>query len=207
MTAAWDREPDVVIGTCKHGTTLAIGSPCSQCAEESNAAVVAPMQQWAPYPTILDWLVQRTRYRTGWRFKLVPALHRDDDHGRGTAGGLTLDIITATANAYRPAACERCQSVVTDYHVHHYFIVPAATYNQQSWTRWLFNRIVDVETHEAMEFFALEVDVATEQPASAGTVLQRPYGPTHGPGDDPYTVKELATPTQQRTSFRGTVKG
>lgn len=31
--------------------------------------------------------------------------------------------------------------------------VPAAAYNEQSWTRWLLEQILLVEKHEAMEFF------------------------------------------------------
>lgn len=69
---------------------------------------------------------------------------------------------------------------------------PPATYDQRSWRRWLFDRILDVEKHEAMEFFQV-----------AG---RRPYAPSHGPGNDPYMIREVGTDTDQRTSFRGDLK-
>lgn len=138
------------------------------------------MRQEAPYPVELEDLVARLSYRPGWRFTLVDT-ERDpaDTHG-AAAGGLTFIVTTNTINAYRPE-----RKVM----VNHYFIVPAATFNRASWQRWLFDCCSRVELHECMEFFTVD-----------GV---KPFAPTHGPGDDPYVVHELASDTQRRTSFRG----
>jgi hypothetical protein len=76
--------------------------------------------------------------------------------------------------------------------VYFYFPVPAATYDESSWRRWLFERILDVERHEAMEHFQIGD--------------KRPYAPIHAPGHDPYIVHEVTTNELRRTSFRGVVK-
>jgi hypothetical protein len=34
---------------------------------------------------------------------------------------------------------------------------------------------------------------------------ERPYSPSHGPGNDPYFVREIGTELDQKTSFRGQV--
>jgi hypothetical protein len=140
------------------------------------------MKQEAPDPTDLFELVEACRYRSGWTVRLED-LQRDEDHGRGVAGGLTLIITTATTDSYHPERHIR---------VAHYFIVPAATYDRRSWRRWLFERFRDVESHECAEFF----QVGDE----------RPYAPSHGPGNDPYLIREVGTDIDQRTSFRGEIK-
>jgi hypothetical protein len=33
--------------------------------------------------------------------------------------------------------------------------------------------------------------------------VTRPYAPSHGPGNDPYMVREVGTTIDQRTSYRG----
>lgn len=149
------------------------------------------MRQTAPDPELLFDLVSKLTYRPGWTFD-IEDLERDQDHGRGVAGGLTLIITTRTSNSYHPSICESCRSVVTDYRVHHYFIVPAATYDQRSWQRWLLDQVIRVESHEACEFFEVDGD--------------RPYAPHHGPGNDPYIIFEQGSSTDARTSFRGDVK-
>jgi len=149
------------------------------------------MNQTAPYPAILADLVSNLHYREGWLFRLAD-LERDQDHGRGKAGGLTLIVTTLTTNSYHPED--------TDYRVNHYFIVPAATYDERAWTRWLFDKVVDVETHEAAEFFRLVVD-----PGEDMATYERPMAPIHAPGANPYTIVEYATHEERRTSYRGKV--
>ena len=139
------------------------------------------MHQEAPFPEALRYLVERTRYKEGWRFTLT-----DLDRGQGSKG-LTLVILRTGPDSYHP---ERTLPV------NHYFIVPAASYNYRSWQRWLFDRIRDVESHEAAEFFQV-----CDSPGSEHAV--RPYAPLHGPGNDPYLVAELARDEDRRTSFRG----
>ncbi|HEY2641671.1 MAG TPA: hypothetical protein VGI66_17515 [Streptosporangiaceae bacterium] len=137
--------------------------------------------QEAPYPDALAYLVERTRYKEHWQFGLGYL-----DRGQGSTG-LTLTIRRYGPDAYHP---DRIMPV------HHYFIVPAASYNMRSWQRWLFDRIRDVESHEAAEFFQI-----CDSPGSEHAV--RPYAPLHGPGNDPYLVAEMASDEDRRTSFRG----
>lgn len=136
------------------------------------------MRQVAPDPTILHDLVAKVSYRPGWRFIL-----KDMDRGQGSEG-LTLDIITCGYNSYHP---ERGET----YRVHHYMPVPPAAFDERSWRRWLFEQILLVERHEAMEFFQIDGE--------------RPYAPHHGPGNDPYIVFDHGTDLDVRTRFTGEV--
>lgn len=148
------------------------------------------MTQYAPYPEVLASVVQQVKYRPGWSFWLYDVVRdRDratdpDDHNEpnALAGGLTLVIQTLGYNSYKPSDGE-------SYRVNHYFIVPAATYDQRAWTRWLFDQIVLVETHEAMEFFKVD--------------QRRPYAPNHGPGRNPYSILERGTEEDATTMFDG----
>jgi hypothetical protein len=148
------------------------------------------MHQTAPYPAALADLVERLRYRRdlGWLVWLDDDLQRDKP-GRhaGESRGMTLVVQRCGRDSYHP---ERQIAV------NHYFAVPPATYNAQSWTRWLFERLADVDDHERMEDFAFESPDPGELPT-------RPYAPNHGPGWDPYLVTVTATETDRRTSFRG----
>jgi hypothetical protein len=133
--------------------------------------------QTAPFPTELAELVQSCRYRPGWTVELT-----DMDRGQKSAG-LTLIIMTATVNTYRPDE---------NIYVNHLFPVPPAAYDTRSWRRWLFERFHDVELHECAEFFQIGDE--------------RPFAPSHGPGNDPYLIREIGTDVDQRTTFRGEVK-
>lgn len=186
------------VGTCKHGTSYGHGNSCIFCLEElAEAAQVGTMKQWAPFPDLLADLVERLRYRPGWTFSLKDK-QRDDDHGRGTAGGLTFVIETLGYNSYHVDQGEH-------YSVYHYFIVPAATYDERSWRRWIFDSILKVETHETCEFFSLERWTSNEA-GDEYLAIERPFAPIHAPGADPYTVVEYATDEERRTSFRGVLK-
>jgi hypothetical protein len=143
------------------------------------------MRQSAPYPEALAYLVDRLSYRPGWTFRLA-----DYDRGQGSEG-LTLIITTLGYNSYHPKRGET-------YRVHHYMPVPPAAFDQRSWQRWLLDQLLLVERHECMEFFAVH-----DSPGSEHAV--RPYAPSHGPGNDPYIVREVGTDLDQRTSFRGEV--
>jgi len=140
------------------------------------------MRQEAPDPEPLAYLVDRLSYRPGWAFKLA-----DVDRGQGSAG-LTLIITTRGYDSYHPDRGE-------NYRVNHYMPVPPAAYDSRSWQRWLFDQLLLVERHEAMEFFAVH-----DSPGSEHAV--RPYAPSHGFGQDPYIVREIGTRGDQQTSFR-----
>lgn len=132
--------------------------------------------QTAPYPELLAQLVEQVRYKTGWTFELVDNF----DRGQGSKG-MTL-VIGVTCTNSRTG---------TPFLVNHYMIVPAASFDMRSWRRWLFEQILLAERHEAAEFFCINND--------------RPYAPSHGPGNDPYVIRELGTEEDFITDQRGNV--
>lgn len=87
-------------------------------------------------------------------------LHRDDP-----SNWARLDIFTYTPNTYRPGQMRGTR---------HEAVVPVATYNQDTWERWVFDRIQAIERHETAESFLV------------GGV--RKFAPHHGPGEDPYVL-------------------
>lgn len=139
--------------------------------------------QDAPYPLPLAELVAHLRLDPGWTVRLLEDAERDT--GSPEQGhGMTLSITTVSFDTYHP---ERGR----EYRVRHDFAVPPATYNRQSWQRWLLERYFDVLRHEGMEFFQVDGE--------------RPYAPNHGPGNDPYQVRELTTDLDRRTQYTGNV--
>jgi hypothetical protein len=144
------------------------------------------MRQEAPYPAALAALVTRCRYKdhAGWRFWL-----EDINRGQGSTG-LTLIIERCGPDTYDP------ENVIR---VHHYMLVPPAAYDARSWMEWLFDQIMLVELHEAMEEFKL-ID------AQADLGEYRPYAPSHGPGNNPYIRREPeGTDWDRRIRFTGEV--
>lgn len=137
------------------------------------------MHQFAPWPEILEELVANAEYRPGWYLKL-----EDLDRGQGSCG-LTLCIYSLGYDTYNP---DKGQT----YRVVHYFPVPPASYNEESWKRWLLQCLIDVETHEACEFLQIN-----------GT---RPFAPHHGPGWNPYIILHHGSDIDARTDFRGNVQ-
>lgn len=123
----------------------------------------------APYQTPLAEMVANVAYKDGWQFHLR---HMDRDQG---SVGLTLDIWIDCPDSYNPGRVRR---------VSHRFPVPPAAFGERAWRRWLFDRIVDVERHEAMEFYRYP----------GAHTDWRPYAPHHGDGEDPYQVFEHAPP-------------
>lgn len=132
------------------------------------------MHQDAPYPRALADLIDKLEYRPGFGFRLA-----DVDRGQGSKG-LTLVITVTVPDSYAHDH---------DIRVCHYMTVPPAAFDQRSWRRWLFEQIGLVELHERCEFFEIDGD--------------KPYAPSHGPGNDPYLVREIGTDIDRRTSFRG----
>lgn len=130
------------------------------------------------YPTELAELVATMSYRKGWRFAL-----NSIDRGQHSEG-LTLIVTSLGYNSYH---LERGET----YRVHHYMPVPPAGFDRRSWRRWLLEQLLLIETHEVCEFLQLDGE--------------RPYAPSHGPGNDPYMIREVGTDLDRRTSFRGEV--
>lgn len=175
----------------------------------------ATVLQTAPDPAELRTLVASVRYRTedGWKVWVTD----EYDRGQGCTG-TTLIVQTLGWDAYHP---KRGRS----YRVNHLFPVPAAAYNRQSWRRWVLDRIIEVETHEACEFFTVVEDcercngtgrllvrwglVTSEEDCRScggdGVVVTHPFAPNHGPGYDPYRIVEYETDEARRTRFTGEV--
>jgi len=133
--------------------------------------------QTAPYPSALSALLNWLTYKPGWTFRLSHMVR-----GQGSVG-LTLIINITGPDSYHPEQTIR---------VDHLFPVPPAAFDERSWRRWLFEQVLLVERHEAMEFFTIDGD--------------KPFAPSHGPGNDPYLLREVGTDEDRRTSFRGELK-
>lgn len=142
-----------------------------------NPPIALNNAQESPYPVELEMLVAHCAYRPGWQVWLA-----DEERGQGSKG-LTLVVLVVTQDSYVPHA---------DIRVRHLFPVPPAAYDRASWQRWLFEQFLLVERHECMEFFTIDG--------------AKPFAPNHGPGNDPYTVRELTTDEARRTDFRGKVQ-
>lgn len=138
------------------------------------------MYQEAPFPWDLANIVENWRYKPGWVFKLV-----DRDRGQQSAG-LTLVVTTLTHESLHEDAdtpFERWPLV----RVNHFFIVPTASYNYNSWRNWMMERCKDVEIHEMCEFIRVNGE--------------RVFAPHHGEGEDPYTVWMIGdTETAKKTA-------
>lgn len=106
---------------------------------------------------ILRDVVQRLKYKPGWMFTFI-----DDD------AGFRLRFTDWNCiDAYNPGK---------PFPLSHYAPIPVATYNEASWTRWVFDRLREIEDHESGEWFVVGD--------------HRPFAPTHGPGENPYVVHE-----------------
>jgi hypothetical protein len=134
------------------------------------------MTQEAPYPTALEEVVRGLTYRPGWTFTLEYL-----DRGQGSLG-LTFVVTSRGYDTYNPDRGET-------YRVHHYMVVPAASYDRGSWERWVLDQLLLIEQHETCEFMVVDG--------------RRPFAPNHGPGRDPYVVRELGTVADAETTFRG----
>lgn len=110
-------------------------------------------------PPGLRDLIQSITYKPGWQFFLA----KFEEAGEHRCWAFY--VISETPDSYNPERTIR---------VRHEFLVPPASYNRDTWAAWLFDRIRDVETHEAGEFFMLD-----------GI---REFAPHHGNGEDPYRV-------------------
>jgi len=145
----------------------------------------------APFPNELDDLVAHCQYRPGWQV----GLHHLD-RGQGSVG-LTLVVTTNTIDTYNPEQPIR---------VNHYFPVPPAAYDRRSWQRWLFEQFLLVERHECAEFFQIvKIPSYLGRDGNQHEIIERPYAPSHGPGNDPYLIREVGTELDRKTNFRGEV--
>jgi hypothetical protein len=171
---------------------LGIGSVFSLADDEAPRL----MRQVAPWPAALEELVKALRYRRdrGWEVYLDPDCQRDKP-GRhsGESRGPTLVVMREGPDSYHPERATR---------VAHYFAVPPATFNRQSWMAWLFDQLGLVDLHERMEDFVLE-ETVTDLHGCTARSFERPFAPNHGPGWSPYLITVERTSEDRRTSFRG----
>jgi hypothetical protein len=110
--------------------------------------------------SILRYLVDNCRCKPGWFFRIV-----------GDEPALFLVIRVDGTDSFDP---ERERST------QHFHPVPIATYNKESWQRWIYERCRGVENHELGEWLRFVVE--------AEPIPERPFLPAHGPGEDPYVV-------------------
>jgi hypothetical protein len=116
--------------------------------------------------TLVD-VVGRITYKPGWKILLADIV-RVHEHLAG-GSGLTLII----ENDSVPDSTDPSKQVGLT----HFFVVPPASYDAETWERWVLDCIIQVESHEAMEFFKVDG--------------WAPYFPPHGPanGRSPYTIE------------------
>lgn len=113
----------------------------------------------------LTELVKQVTYKPGW---VIYVDHEVSDDG---SGGWHLFVVSHTQNSLDSSHTIR---------VRHGFLIPAASYNRDSWISWIFDRLRDVEAnHEAGEFFRVN-----------GV---RVFAPHHGNGENPYVVRHHGT--------------
>lgn len=105
-------------------------------------------------------IVKDLDYKSGWKLYIA---HEVLDDG---SGGWHLFVVPTTENSQDPDDL--------NYRVRHGFLIPPASYNYDTWSSWVFDRLGDVDTHERGEFFKLK-----------GI---RVFAPHHSNGENPYIV-------------------
>lgn len=109
-------------------------------------------------------VVAEVTYKDAWRVRLENK-ERPTEHMAGSEG-LTLCIGAEVPNSTRPGKMTP---------VEHWMAVPPTSWYRPTWERWVFDQLLLVERHEAMEFYAVN-----------GHKL---FFPSHGPGRDPYAIE------------------
>ena len=117
---------------------------------------------------IQDFDLDSLKYKRGWSFYL----EKPDE----ICPVYKLMIVSYTKNSYDEDE---------DIRVRHEFMVPPADYATAVWLAWIFDRVRDVEAHEAGEFFRFH-DI-------------RVFAPHHGNGQDPYRIWFMGDYAQTRT--------
>lgn len=121
--------------------------------------------QLGPPLTVLEQLVPDVAYKDGWKVELVHR-RRMSEHLAGGAG----PTLVVRALVWDSATGQETR-------VAHLFSPPPASWDRRTWTRWVFDCIMQVELHEAMEFFAVGD--------------RKPFFPAHGAdGASPYEIRE-----------------
>ena len=110
--------------------------------------------------------VEHIEYKPGWLIT-VEYMARGGEHLAG-GEGLTLRV---------RFTCEDSTGVGGLQPLDHLFAVPPASYTRETWERFVFDCVTQVEVHEAMEWFKVD-----------GRAV---FFPAHGTanGHNPYTVQ------------------
>lgn len=128
-----------------------------------------------PTYDLLARIVNETKCKPGWDFEVV-------DNG---GGALVLHITIDGVNNYDHSQ----RFVVTHCHP-----VPAASYNDATWKRWILEQCIRTMNHELGESLRF------------GPNEERPFAPMHGPGEDPYTIHEYRPEVDFLKTQRGTLR-
>jgi hypothetical protein len=110
-------------------------------------------------PPGLREIINSLEYKPDWKFFFRTFSEE------GEIRGWQLNIFSHTPNSL---------DISEDVHIQHTFLVPPLSWNRDNWIAWIFDRVRDVETHEAGEFFRVNGE--------------RPFAPPHSPDEDSYRV-------------------
>lgn len=130
----------------------------------------------------LHVMVGQLRYKPGWQFRLESGY--TSTTGAGCPSMLpAVSAGTGMAFTYPPqplflvVCVEALDSAGSGQRIflEHRFSVPPEEW-AMPWHRWLLDRVLDVERHEACEFFQVGD--------------RHPFYPEHGPGGDLYGITE-----------------
>lgn len=125
---------------------------------------------------VLRKLVSEVQCKPSWTFKLV-----DEE------GALRLVITVQSRDAFE---FDQLRSTA------HYHPVPTTTFNEKSWRRWIFDQCMRTEAHEIGEWLRFV----------SGDEELRPFLPTHGPGEDPYAIREYRHEDDAFTTQDGSMR-
>lgn len=98
-------------------------------------------------------------YKPGWKFRIGGPFNR------------YLCVFAVTPNSWPPHA-PRCTQ--------HQFEIPAGL-SDAEWPRWVLDRLLEIEQHEACEFFQI--------------ARRRPFYPNHQDEGSPYELVSRLEPT------------
>lgn len=125
---------------------------------------------------LLRKIVAETRCKPNWLFRL-----KDE-------GGALRLIIRVDSHDNFDHSKRFC--------VDHYHPVPITTFNEKSWRRWIFDQCMRTEAHEIGENLRF----------GEGDDESRPFLPTHGPGEDPYAIREYRHEDDAFTTQNGSMR-
>lgn len=106
---------------------------------KTGVGAIEDRSPWDVDPTRLARLLQRVTYKPGWSFHIEP---------------LGIEVILDTADSADPSHRIRV--------AHHRHMAPGSVHpgawSDKDWLHWLFEEVIDIERHEAAEFFKVDGD-------------------------------------------------